>query len=65
MSLLKKGDKIAFISPSCDKTRKELSSAVKYFKSMGLNPIISDYVGKHKPHNVEYDKIRAEHKQVL
>ena len=61
MSLLKKGDTVAFISPSCDKKRKELTQAIKYFKSIGLNPVITDYVGKHKPHDIKYDKLRAEH----
>jgi len=59
MTLLSKGDTVAFIAPSCDKTRQELVPAIEFFQSLELKTVISDEVGNVSGYSPEFIGLRA------
>ena len=44
MSLLKTGDKIGFIAPSCCLKDKDLTPSINYFNSLGLEVVVADNI---------------------
>lgn len=59
MPILKKKDTIAFIAPSCGRQDKDLSSAISYFKNLGLKVILSSNIDEQYRYMAGTDKKRA------
>ena len=59
MSFLKKGDKIGIIAPSVGLKDKDISPSLKYFKKLGLVPILADNIKDEYRYMAGTDKARA------
>lgn len=60
MSFLKKGDKIGIIAPSVGLKDKDLTSSLKYFQKLGLNPVLAKNINSSYRYMAGTDKERAE-----
>ena len=59
MAILKSGDKIGFIAPSCCLKDKDLSSSINYFNSLGLEVVLADDIYSDYRYMGGTDKKRA------
>ena len=59
MSLLKKGDTVAFVAPSSFVKKADISQAVEYFKQMGLKVKLADNITEEYRYMAGSDKKRA------
>lgn len=59
MSLLKKGDTVAFVAPSSFVKKEDVSQAVEYFKQMGLKVKLADNIAEEYRYMAGSDKKRA------
>ena len=59
MSLLKKGDIVAFVAPSSFVKKADISQAVEYFKQMGLKVKLADNITEEYRYMAGDDKKRA------
>ena len=59
MAILKSGDKIGFIAPSCSQQNKDLTKAIKYFESLGLNVVLAPNLNKEYRYMADTDINRA------
>ena len=60
MSFLKKGDKIGIIAPSVGLKDKDIIPSLKYFKKLGLIPVLADNLEKSYRYMAGTDKERAD-----
>ena len=60
MSLLKKGDTVAFVAPSSFVKKEDVSQAVEYFKQMGLKVKLADNIIDEYRYMAGADKKRAQ-----
>ena len=60
MSLLKKGDTVAFVAPSSYVKKEDISDAVKYFQEMGLKVKVAENICDEYRYMAGSDKKRAQ-----